>query len=104
MDVTRPSPFVMTGRMADLRWHTIDGRRLVPGAGGHDAHANAAIREERAETSASLVGFYSDAHEGVFTHRGKRTHVHVVVREPLASGHVDHVVVPAGATLRLPAP
>jgi hypothetical protein len=95
-------PFLIEGEVQDLAWHVIDGKRLAPGAAGHQAHLDASVQTSAERTRATLVGFYSESDEGVFTHRGSRTHVHCVVEEPLSSGHVDHVVIPAGTTIRLP--
>ena len=34
---------------------------------------------------------------------GSKTHIHCVIFEPLSSGHVDHVIIPAGTTVKFPA-
>ena len=34
---------------------------------------------------------------------GAKTHVHCVLEQPLATGHVDHVDIPAGTTVKFPA-
>jgi acetolactate decarboxylase len=103
VDTAAPFAFVIEGPLSALEWHVIDGRRIDPAAAGHAAHLNASVRRRLDHVSAGLVGFYSTAHEGVFTHRGSYTHVHAIVPAAGASGHVDHVVVEPGATLRVPA-
>lgn len=95
-------PFLIEGVVEDLRWHVIDGRRLVEGGDSHEDHLAASVRESRARTPATLVGFYSTGDQGVFTHMGSRTHVHCIVEKPVAAGHVDHVVLPAGTVVRFP--
>ncbi|MCA8956631.1 MAG: acetolactate decarboxylase [Planctomycetes bacterium] len=95
-------PFLIEGAFDDLHWHVIDGRRLRAGGSSHEDHLAAAVRQQRKRATATLIGFYSAHDQGVFTHMGSRTHVHCVVRKPLASGHVDHVDIPAGATIRFP--
>lgn len=95
-------PFFVEGEVEALEWHVIDGKRLAPGASGHQAHLDASVRASAKRTRATLIGFYSESDEGVFTHHGSKTHVHCVVREPLSSGHVDHVSIPAGTTVKLP--
>jgi acetolactate decarboxylase len=94
-------PFLLEGTFEKLRWHVIDGRRLAAG-GSHQDHQSAAVQAGRERARATLVGFYSDHDQGVFTHMGSRTHIHCVVHEPVASGHVDHIEIPAGITLRFP--
>ncbi len=55
------------------------------------------------EGSVAPEGFYSQSDEGIFTHMGSKTHIHCVLYDPLASGHVDHVTVPVGTTIKFPA-
>jgi len=95
-------PFLLRGTFEDLHWHVIDGRRLDEDATTHEGHVAGAVRLARERSPATLVGFYSNRDQGVFTHMGSRTHVHCVIDEPLSSGHVDHVDVPAGTILQLP--
>jgi acetolactate decarboxylase len=102
LDPATRIPFLMEGEFDDLRWHVIDGSRLVQGGSSHEDHQAASVREGRDRTWARLVGFYSRGDQGVFTHKGSWTHVHCVVEDPTASGHVDHVVIPAGTTVRFP--
>lgn len=104
VDVSRPFPFVIEGPMSALEWHVVDGSRLPEGAVGHAAHLAAAVRRRLDHVAAGLVGFHSTAHEGIWTHHGAFTHVHAVIPAAQASGHVDHVVVEPGATLKVPAP
>ena len=79
------------------------------GHGHHRGHDHAAHRRAKKSfdlaggTPAELFGFIADAEgEGVYTHEGKRMHLHVVASDGAASGHVDDLVVPAGAVLFLP--
>jgi acetolactate decarboxylase len=104
LDVEQPFPFLVEGELHDLQWHVIDGSQLAAGPSSHQAHRSAGVRSSRDQASGALLGFYSSEHQGVFTHMGSTTHVHCVLEEPLASGHVDHVTIPAGARLKLPAP
>lgn len=95
-------PFLVEGEVVALRWHVIDGSKLAAGPSTHEAHAAAGVKTERPRARATLVGFYSPRDQGVFTHMGSRTHVHCVLADPVAAGHVDHVVIPAGTTVRFP--
>lgn len=104
VDVSRPVPFTLEGPLQDLAWHVVDGRKLQSGPSSHQAHAAAGVQGQRASTTGVLVGFYSSQHHGIFTHHDSDTHVHVVLAEENASGHVDGVTVGRGARLRLPAP
>lgn len=96
-------PFLLEGEFTDLRWHVIDGRRLAGGANSPQDHLAASVRLHRTHARGTLLGFYSPFDQGVFTQRSARTHIHCVLADPPATGHVDHVVVPAGTTVRFPA-
>ena len=95
-------PFLVEGAFENLEWHVIDGRRLQEGASSHTDHLAAAVHARRDRTRALLVGFYSKKDQGIFTHMGSSTHVHCVVEDPVSAGHVDHVDIPAGTTIRFP--
>ena len=90
-------------RFEELQWHVVDGTRLNAGETTHQDHLSASVRSQRSRASATLVGFHSDRDQGVFTHMGSKTHIHCVVAEPVSAGHVDHVTVPAGTTVKFPA-
>ena len=102
MDLDTRFPFLIEGEVEDLQWHVIDGARLAAGGTSHEDHRATAANAELARASATLVGFYSRSDQGVFTHMGSNTHIHCVLGAPLASGHVDHVVIPEGTTVRFP--
>ncbi len=97
-----PFPFLIVGPAAALRWHVIDGRRLPPGSNSHADHLRAGVQHALDHADVTLIGFFSEGHQGVFTHGGSRTHVHCVLDSPRSSGHVDQVTVLPGATLFLP--
>ncbi len=102
MDLSSRFPFMIEGELEDLRWHVIDGSRLPAGDTSHEDHLRAAIVLSREHTAATLIGFYSKRDHGVFTHRDSNTHLHCLVESPISSGHVDHVIIPAGTTILFP--
>ena len=103
MSLDERFPFLMEGNFDDLQWHVIDGRRLTAGGASHQDHLAAAAKARLDRTLATLVGFYSESDEGVFTHMGSKTHIHCALDEPLSTGHVDHVTIPVGTTVKFPA-
>lgn len=94
-------PFVLEGR-ATIEGHVVDGSKLEPGA-DHAAHRRAGIRLEAEREPILALGFASHSHEGVFTHRGERVHVHAVLPERGVSVHVDSMHLEPGARILLPA-
>jgi len=103
MDLDRRIPFLLEGEFEDLRWHVVDGTRLPEGETTHVDHLAASVQTALDRATATLIGFYSTGDQGVFTHMGSTTHIHCILEEPLATGHVDHVVIPAGTTIKFPA-
>ena len=103
MSVEERLPFLLEGTFEDLQWHVIDGRRLTEGGSSHQDHQSASVRASRDRAPATLIGFYSQRDQGVFTHMGSKTHLHCVLDESLSSGHVDHVSLPTGTTIKFPA-
>ncbi|MEN8008094.1 MAG: hypothetical protein ABFS42_13825 [Candidatus Krumholzibacteriota bacterium] len=102
MNLDKRFPFLLEGSFEDLEWHVIDGRRLTDGGSSHQDHLAAAAKAGVDRASATLIGFFSKNDQGVFTHMGSKTHIHCVLEEPLATGHVDHVTIPAGTTIKFP--
>lgn len=103
MDLDQRFPFLLEGDFEDLQWHVIDGNRLAAGGTSHQDHLAASTQARLDQASATLVGFYSAGDQGVFTHMGSKTHIHCVLEEPLTTGHVDHVTIPVGTTIKFPA-
>ena len=102
MDVNGRIPFVVEGRVRELEWHVLSGPPPADASEDHEDHLENATAFRLPTAQATLVGFYSPSDEGVFTHMGSKTHVHVVAGTPPATGHVDHVIVLPGATVKFP--
>ncbi len=96
-----PFVFRVEALFPRLEIHVVDGSKLKPGTSAREHHA-ASVQIKSMQVAATLVGFRSSSHQGVFTHHGETTHVHAVLSDPLVTGHVDAVVVPRGAILKLP--
>ena len=99
LDPEAPFPFRIEGRASALTYHVMD---LAPGAEhSHATHRQSARTFTADGADARVVGFWGGSvGEGVFTHRGQPSHMHVVLAD--GSGHVDSLRVPEGATLYLP--
>jgi alpha-acetolactate decarboxylase len=105
LDVRRPLPVVITGRLLNLRFHVADGRGMAPGQPISEKELHAASSKGAlADTQGVLVGFFSTAAHPAMLYPGARRHLHVVLPEKPEVGHVDHVDLAAGATVRLPLP
>jgi alpha-acetolactate decarboxylase len=105
LDARRPLPVVIAGRFQNLGFHVADGRGMAPGEPISEKDLLAASSKGAAEdTQGTLVGFFSTAAHPAILHPGARHHLHVILPEKPEIGHVDHVDLGAGATVRLPVP
>ena len=102
MDVNGRFPFVIEGRVRELEWHVLAGPPPEGASEDHEGHLQNAAAFRLPTAQATLVGFYSPKDEGVFTHMGSKTHLHVVAGTPPGAGHVDQVIVLPGATVKFP--
>ena len=97
-----PFVFLVSGVPERVQLHVLDKRddRVHTRA----LHEEIKVRCVIAHAPVDIVGFYSEAHAGVFIPDGRRAHMHVCTADARVSGHVDHVRLAPGMALRLPAP
>jgi len=103
VNVKEAFPFRIEGSPTRLDWHVIDGSKIPSDAHGHEAHMRTAVRGSLTARPVQILGFYSPKHHAIFTHHDTNTHAHVIGRNPVTTGHVDHVDLAPGARLLLPA-
>lgn len=101
-DVEHPSPFLIDGLFEEVHFHIIQ-RDTTETSHSHEAHEKAKKHFKRQLDEALLVGFYSRHHEGVFTHKGSRIHVHWVGKNREHTGHLDGLSHDGKIILSLPA-
>ncbi|MEK7729863.1 MAG: decarboxylase, partial [candidate division KSB1 bacterium] len=95
-----PFPFLLRGAIT-VAWHVVDW------AEGDTVHTHAKHRASglhgRLEQQAvEILGFYSDQHHGIFTHRDSNMHLHVKTATGDFAAHVGEVEVQGGMSLFLP--
>lgn len=101
--LTGAFPFTVTGRPARIGYHIVNaplGSRHPTGAEAHKGiQAHFGLEGE----PATLVGFYSREHHGVFTPMNSNMHVHMQTADNTRSGHVEAVdFSPGGFVLSIP--
>jgi acetolactate decarboxylase len=97
----QPFPFVVTGRPRLVDFHIVDAKPDTPA--GMAAHQKIQIPFEIHEQEATLVGFWSDKHHGIFTPVGSNVHIHFQTSNNDNSGHVQGIDRgQGGMSLRLP--
>lgn len=101
INTSEPFPFLLEGNFYDLDWHVING--LKSSEGGHKKGGIfKKEREHRNKTTGTVIGFYSAASQGVYTHPGESWHLHIVFEKEEKAGHIDAISVRQGTLLQLP--
>jgi hypothetical protein len=105
LDARQPLPVVVSGRLQNLEFHVADGRGMQPGVAISEQELLAASSKGASkDVQGVLVGFFSTGAHPALLHSGTRRHLHVVLPENPEVGHVDHVDLDVGVTVRLPLP
>jgi acetolactate decarboxylase len=102
LDAEKPLPFLVAGREDLIEYHILN--RIGDPPHNMEAHKKIQIAFELARVEATIVGFHSTRHRGVFTPGDSNIHIHFQTPDNSNSGHIQKVEVGDGATLCLPAP
>lgn len=110
LDAEGGFPIRIEGSFSQLVWHVVTGEapsQGVHGAGHGGGHANGQSGMnffDEAGATGEITGVYTGAAlEGIASHPDERLHLHFVSADGTRSGHVDEIMIPAGAVLLLPA-
>jgi acetolactate decarboxylase len=101
LDTKKPIPFLLNGRQDRIEFHILN--RIGDGAHDMEMHEKIKVCFELAEVEATIVGFHSTRHRGVFTPGDSNIHIHFQTRDNSQSGHIQKLAIGNGATLCLPA-
>ncbi len=82
-----PFPFVIQGKFPKLMYHIIN---FDPNS-DFSQHKKGAYIGELTDQVVTITGFYSDHHQGIFTHHDSRVHMHVRNEDFAEMGHVDEL-------------
>ncbi len=103
--LTQAFPFTVTGAPAGVAFHVVNAKPGAAMPANMAAHAAEQVNYALAGRQATLVGFWSAEHAGVFTPMDSRMHVHLQTAANDVSGHVDGLNLGGGGmVLRLPMP
>lgn len=92
LDLSKPFPFRVRGAFESMTTHIVTPRSSeVPGYRPDVKQENYDLNGVKGE----LLGFYSQQHQGVFTHKDSFIHVHFVEQDRKQMGHVDKIQLPA---------
>ncbi len=101
-ELEQPFPFMFKGAFPRLDYHVIN---YDTQKGDLSNHKSGAFKSQLDQTPVTILGFYSQSHQGLFTHHDAFTHMHVRNADGTAMGHVDYLESGNGSfTLLLPKP
>lgn len=98
LDLSSPFPFILDGSFDLADFHVLSAPPTpASGVNHRDSAKNFSIKQ----TKGKIIGFFSTHHEGVFTHHGSATHLHILLENGL-SGHVDALAVNSETKIHFP--
>lgn len=87
LDLDRPFPVRLEGVMEQVDYHVVVPRTSSHAPSDHLARAKKiSLKNE----PATVIGFFSKEHQGIFTHRGSFAHLHIIAANGW-SGHIDEI-------------
>jgi acetolactate decarboxylase len=101
LDADKPLPFLLGGREELIEFHILN--RIGDAPHNMEMHKKIQIKFELAKVEATIVGFHSTRHRGVFTPGDSNIHIHFQTPDNSQFGHIQRLEIGAGATLRMPA-
>jgi acetolactate decarboxylase len=101
LDAEKPLPFLVSGRQDLIEFHILN--RIGDATHNMEMHEKIKVKFELSEAEATIVGFHSTRHRGVFTPGDSNIHIHFQTPDNSQSGHIEKLNIGAGARLCLPA-
>jgi acetolactate decarboxylase len=101
LDAEKPLPFLLNGYQDLIEFHILN--RIGDASHNMEMHKKIQIKFELAKTEATIVGFHSTRHRGVFTPGDSNIHIHFQTRDTNQSGPIQKLEIGGAARLCLPA-
>jgi alpha-acetolactate decarboxylase len=101
IDIEKPFPFLVEGKVASLDWHVINWKEGDT-IHNHKKHTESGLNGILKDADVELLGFYSTKHKAVFTHHTTNMHLHFKTDDNNIAGHVDDLQLESQLTLKLP--
>ncbi|CAN5397128.1 hypothetical protein BH11CYA1_BH11CYA1_03990 [soil metagenome] len=102
INTDKPFPFLIEGKAKTARYHVMNRSSFLPPTPGSEAHEKAKVSFSIQDTPVSILGFYSEHHQAIFTHHSSFVHMHVKTKDNKIAGHLESIELEPGACLLLP--
>ena len=86
----RPFAFKLTGKISKAIIHIQNlpqGTKVSSPKEAHQGQTNYKLKDEEA----TIIGFFSTEHKGVFTHHDSNIHLHLITKDESKMGHLDEL-------------
>jgi len=86
----RPFTFKLTGKISKAIIHIQnlpEGTKVSSPKDAHQGQTNYELKDEEA----TIIGFFSTEHKGIFTHHDSNIHLHLITKDESKMGHLDEV-------------
>ena len=91
----KPFPFMVEGEVSNAYWHIVNGK-------GGENHKESGISGNIIKEYVRIVGFYSEDHQGIFTHHDSNMHAHVINSDETIAAHLDDIELGTNMVLKIP--
>jgi acetolactate decarboxylase len=102
LDPQKPLPFMLRGREKHIEFHVLN--RIGDPPHNMDQHKKIQATFELDEAEATIIGFHSTRHRGIFTPMDSAIHIHFQTPDNRTSGHIQKLQLGTGLMLSLPRP
>ncbi len=102
INTDKPFPFLIEGVAKSARYHVMNRTESAPPTPGSESHEKSKVRFTLQDTPVSILGFYSEHHQAIFTHHSSFVHMHVKAADDKIAGHLETIDLEPGARLFLP--
>jgi acetolactate decarboxylase len=101
LDTDKPFPFLLQGNFTSVKYHVVMPPSVQGMHTGSASPTGSELNLQANGKNGTIIGFFSRKHEGVFTHSGSYSHLHLSL-ENGDSGHIDDLNISADVRLLLP--
>jgi acetolactate decarboxylase len=100
LDADKPLPFLVMGRQDLIEFHILN--RIGDPPHNMEEHKKIQIKFDLAGADATIVGFHSTRHRGIFTPGDSNIHIHFQTPDNAKSGHIQKLELGEETMLGLP--
>ena len=86
LDADKPLPFLVDGRERPIEFHIVN---RIGDASHIEMHKKIQVPLELEKAEATIVGFHSSKHRGIFTPGDSNIHVYFQTPDNMQSGHIQ---------------